>query len=185
MSKHRDVVFTEPGEFAAELARDHARGLVERGFVRVTKVGRPAMNGTITRVTVEAADRRQSLRTAALPVQRVVCGAWTATSRCSIAPASSSASSRASCSTAASSSAPASATTDRWRPRPRPTPSGRVAGLAPSRPQPSRRSHVNDHFHHPGGRRTRGHACVPRRPSDRRRPPGAGRARPGRRRSCC
>jgi hypothetical protein len=49
------VVFTEPGEFVAELARDHSRGLVERGIVRVTKVGRPAMNGTITRVTVEAA----------------------------------------------------------------------------------------------------------------------------------
>ncbi len=55
MSKHPDVVFTEPGEFVAELARDHSRGLVERGIVRVTKVGRPAMNGTITRVTVEAA----------------------------------------------------------------------------------------------------------------------------------
>ena len=55
MSKHPDVVFTEPGEFVAELARDHSRGLVERGIVRVTKVGRPAMNGTITRVSVEAA----------------------------------------------------------------------------------------------------------------------------------
>jgi hypothetical protein len=55
MSKHPDVVFTEPGEFVAELARDHSRRLVERGIVRVTKVGRPAMNGTITRVSVEAA----------------------------------------------------------------------------------------------------------------------------------
>jgi len=55
MSKHPDVVLTEPGEFVAEIARDHARGLVERGIVRVTKVGRPAMDGTITRVTVEAA----------------------------------------------------------------------------------------------------------------------------------
>jgi hypothetical protein len=54
MSKHPDVMFTEPGEFVAELARDHADGLVERGIVRVTKVGRPAMNGTITRVSVEA-----------------------------------------------------------------------------------------------------------------------------------
>jgi hypothetical protein len=55
MSKQPGVMFTEPNEFVAELARDHARGLVERGIVRVTKVGRPAMNGTITRVTVEAA----------------------------------------------------------------------------------------------------------------------------------
>ena len=55
MSKHPDVVFIEPGGFVAELARDHSRGLVERGIVRVTKVGRPAMNGTITRVSVEAA----------------------------------------------------------------------------------------------------------------------------------
>ncbi|MGO9899347.1 MAG: hypothetical protein ACLP0J_06575 [Solirubrobacteraceae bacterium] len=49
------MVFTEPNELVAELARDHARGLVERGIVRVTKVGRPVMNGTITRVSVEAA----------------------------------------------------------------------------------------------------------------------------------
>ena len=55
MSKHPDVFFTEPGEFVDEMVRDQARGLVERGIVRVTKVGRPAMNGTITRVTVEAA----------------------------------------------------------------------------------------------------------------------------------
>jgi hypothetical protein len=55
MSKQPGVMFTEPNEFVAELARDHARGLVERGIVRVTKVGRSAMNGTITRVTVEAA----------------------------------------------------------------------------------------------------------------------------------
>ena len=55
MSKHPDVMFTEPGEFVAELARDHADGLVERSIVRVTKVGRPAMNGTTTRVSVEAA----------------------------------------------------------------------------------------------------------------------------------
>jgi hypothetical protein len=55
MSKQPDVVFSEPNEFVAELSRDHARGLVERGIVRVTKVGRPATNGTITRVTVEAA----------------------------------------------------------------------------------------------------------------------------------
>ena len=70
MTKHPDVVFTEPGEFVTELARDHARKYVERGIVRVTKVGRPAMNGTITRVTVEAAaiveDRCVRLR--------VVCG---------------------------------------------------------------------------------------------------------------
>jgi hypothetical protein len=55
MSKHPDVVFTEPGEFVADITREHSRGLVERGIVRVTKVGRPAVNGTITRVTVEAA----------------------------------------------------------------------------------------------------------------------------------
>jgi hypothetical protein len=55
MSKHPDVVFTEPGEFVAEMARDQSRGLVDRGLVRVTKVGRPAMNGTLTRVSVEAA----------------------------------------------------------------------------------------------------------------------------------
>jgi hypothetical protein len=55
MSKQPGVVFTEPNEFVAEISRDHTRGLVERGIVRVTKVGRPAMNGTITRVTVEAA----------------------------------------------------------------------------------------------------------------------------------
>ncbi len=55
MSKQPGVVFTEPNEFVAEISRDHARGLVERGIVRVTKVGRPAMNGTITRVTVEVA----------------------------------------------------------------------------------------------------------------------------------
>ena len=55
MSKHPDVFFTEPGEFVDEMVRDQARGLVERGIVRVTKVRRPAMNGTITRVTVEAA----------------------------------------------------------------------------------------------------------------------------------
>jgi hypothetical protein len=55
MSKQPGIIFTEPNEFVAELARDHARGLVERGIVRVTKVGRPAMSGTITRVTVEAA----------------------------------------------------------------------------------------------------------------------------------
>lgn len=55
MSKHPDVVFTEPGEFVSDIAHDHARGLVERGIVRVTKAGRPAMNGTITQVTVEAA----------------------------------------------------------------------------------------------------------------------------------
>ena len=55
MSKQPGVVFTELNEFVAEISRDHSRGLVERGIVRVTKVGRPAMNGTITRVTVEAA----------------------------------------------------------------------------------------------------------------------------------
>jgi hypothetical protein len=55
MSKQPGVIFTEPNEFVAEISRDHARGLVERGIVRVTKVGRPAMSGTITRVTVEAA----------------------------------------------------------------------------------------------------------------------------------
>jgi hypothetical protein len=55
MSKQPGVMFTEPNEFVAEISRDHARGLVERGIVRVTKVGRPAMSGTITRVTVEAA----------------------------------------------------------------------------------------------------------------------------------
>jgi hypothetical protein len=55
MSKQPGVMFTEPNEFVAEISRDHARGLVERGIVRVNKVGRLAMNGTITRVTVEAA----------------------------------------------------------------------------------------------------------------------------------
>ena len=55
MTKQPGVTFTEPNEFVAEIARGHARGLVERGIVCVTKVGRPAMNGTMTRVTVEAA----------------------------------------------------------------------------------------------------------------------------------
>lgn len=55
MSKHPDVVFTDPGEFVDDVSREHARGLVERGIVRLTKVGRGVMNGTITRVTVEAA----------------------------------------------------------------------------------------------------------------------------------
>ena len=55
VSKHPSVLFTEPNEFVAEIVRDQQRGLVERGIVRVTKVGRPVMNGTITRVTVEAA----------------------------------------------------------------------------------------------------------------------------------
>lgn len=55
MSKQPRVLFTEPTEFVAEIVRDHQRGLVDRGIVRVTKVGRPAMNGTLTRVTVEAA----------------------------------------------------------------------------------------------------------------------------------
>jgi len=55
MSKTPGVMFTEPNEFVAEIARDHARGLVERGIARVTKVGRPVMNGTITRVSVQAA----------------------------------------------------------------------------------------------------------------------------------
>jgi hypothetical protein len=55
VSKHPTVLFTEPNEFIAEIVRDQQRGLVERGIVRVTKVGRPVMNGTITRVTVEAA----------------------------------------------------------------------------------------------------------------------------------
>jgi hypothetical protein len=61
VSKHPSVLLTEPDEFVAEIVRDQQRGLVERGLVRVTKVGRPVMNGTITRVTVEAAaivDRR-------------------------------------------------------------------------------------------------------------------------------
>ena len=48
-----------------------------------------------------------------------------------------------------------------------------------SRPQPPRRSHVNDHFDHPAGRGARRHARVPRRQPDRRRLPGADRARPG------
>jgi hypothetical protein len=55
VSKHPSVLFTEPNEFVAEIVRDQQRGLVERGIVRVTRVGRLAMNGTITRVTVEAA----------------------------------------------------------------------------------------------------------------------------------
>jgi hypothetical protein len=55
MSKHPRVLFTEPNEFVAEIVRDHQRGLADRGIVRVSKVGRPVMNGTLTRVTVEAA----------------------------------------------------------------------------------------------------------------------------------
>jgi hypothetical protein len=55
VSKHPTVLFTEPNEFVAEIVRDQQRGLVDRGIVRVTKVGRAVMNGTITRVTVEAA----------------------------------------------------------------------------------------------------------------------------------
>jgi hypothetical protein len=61
MSKEPGVVFTEPNEFVADLSSDHSRGLVERGIVRLTKVGRPVFSGTFTRVTVEAAaivDRR-------------------------------------------------------------------------------------------------------------------------------
>jgi hypothetical protein len=49
MSTHPGVTFTEPGEFVAEIARDHMRGLVEVGVVRVIKVGRPAMNRTTMR----------------------------------------------------------------------------------------------------------------------------------------
>lgn len=44
--------FTEPDEFVEDLAHDIA--LVERGIVRLSKVGRPVMNGTITRVGVHA-----------------------------------------------------------------------------------------------------------------------------------
>jgi len=55
VSKHPSVLFTEPNEFVAEIIRDHQRRLVVRGIVRATKVGRPAMNGVVTRVTVEAA----------------------------------------------------------------------------------------------------------------------------------
>jgi hypothetical protein len=55
VSKHPSVLFTEPNEFIAEIVSDRARGLLERGIVRVTNVGRPAMNGVITRMTVEAA----------------------------------------------------------------------------------------------------------------------------------
>ena len=55
MSKQPRVLFSEPNEFVAEIVRGHQRGLVDRGIVRVTKVGRPSMNGTLTRVTVEAA----------------------------------------------------------------------------------------------------------------------------------
>jgi hypothetical protein len=44
--------FTEPDEFVEDLAHDAA--LIERGIVRVSKVGRPAMQGTITRVSVHA-----------------------------------------------------------------------------------------------------------------------------------
>jgi hypothetical protein len=40
MSKQPDVMFTEPNEFVAEIVRDHARGLIERGIVRGTKVAR-------------------------------------------------------------------------------------------------------------------------------------------------
>ena len=31
MSKQPEVLFTEPNEFVAEIARDHQRGLVDRG----------------------------------------------------------------------------------------------------------------------------------------------------------
>jgi hypothetical protein len=116
MSKQPGVMFTEPNEFVAEISRDHARGLVERGIVRVTKVGRPAMSGTITRVTVEAAAIVDSR---CVPL-RCVCGdLWgSATmSRCSSEQLSSSASSRTSWSTPGSSREPACTTTD---PAPRP-----------------------------------------------------------------
>ena len=121
MSKHPTVLFTEPNEFVAEIVRDQQRGLVERGLVRVTKVGRPVMNGTITRVTVEAAAIVDS-RCVRL---RHPCGdLWgrTLTSRCSGAPASSSASWRVTCSTAGLRSAPASTrrTEPRWPIRPSP-----------------------------------------------------------------
>lgn len=55
------VLYTSPKEFVADLERDKAEGLIERNLVRLTKVGRPRMGGTITSVTVQAAaivDRR-------------------------------------------------------------------------------------------------------------------------------
>jgi hypothetical protein len=57
--------FTEPREFVEDLARDV--DLVERKIVRVSKVARPAMQSTVTRVSVHAgaivADRPVILET--------------------------------------------------------------------------------------------------------------------------
>ena len=57
--------FTDPREFVEELARDV--DIVERKIVRVSKVARPAMEGTVTRVSVNAgaivADRPVILET--------------------------------------------------------------------------------------------------------------------------
>ena len=44
--------FTDPREFVQDLTRDV--DLVERGIVRVSKVARPAMQGAVTRVSVNA-----------------------------------------------------------------------------------------------------------------------------------
>lgn len=57
--------FTDPREFVEDLARDVE--LVERKIVRVSKFARPAMQGTVTRVSVHAgaivADRPVLLET--------------------------------------------------------------------------------------------------------------------------
>jgi hypothetical protein len=68
-SAHRNAYlvarFTDPREFVQDLARDV--DLVERRIVRLSKVARPAMQGTATRVSVNAgaivADRPVILET--------------------------------------------------------------------------------------------------------------------------
>lgn len=50
-----EVLFTELDEFLSEVEAD--RDEIARRVVRVTKIGRPAYNGAVTRVYVEAAYR--------------------------------------------------------------------------------------------------------------------------------
>ncbi len=84
MSKHPDVMFTEPGEFVAELARDHADGLVERGD-RPCHQGRPA--GDERDDHARRASRRSAIVdhrcVSAAVACAATCGAWMATSRSS------------------------------------------------------------------------------------------------------
>jgi predicted ArsR family transcriptional regulator len=129
MSTHPGVTFSGPGEFVAEIARDHMRGLVEVGIVRVIKVGRPAMNRTMTRVGEEAAAIGDSR------CVRLCCACghlWSKTGDEQVQRRASDLVrelERASCSTLGSSSAPGSTTTERR---------SRVSGETRSTPSPAR-----------------------------------------------